>query len=492
VKDDFTARRDILKRMGCALGWVRGPWRLAAKFILVFVVFFLLQAALVAFVGGDRVKHYVERIVYPNLQQQAVYMVADLRRRFGDEQYLMNLSERLHIDFVVKRGEVDFATRADLAGALDNPERTLQADDDDDKWKKRTFRPPPPRHFEHSGFRPGEIGKNQTRLSPRRGGHFRPLEWKDKAALMYREPDFAALLVFDPEFYPVEDNDLWLLGGGTLLLLLFALLAIRRLLSPLQDLRRGISNMEQGVFAQPIASRSDDELGLLARAFNRMSERINEQFRQREQLLADISHELRSPLARMRVALEFLREDKVKHLLLEEVEDQERLLALLLDNARLGALMGGFQLNRTRFDLAELVQRLVAGYKEPRLQLDAKVQPIWIEADITLLPRVLTNLVDNALKYTSDEVDISLSATSGHLLLAVSDRGAGIPEEEHERVFTAFYRLDKSRSPGEKARGYGLGLSLCKRIIEAHKGEIGIDGDYTRGTRVWVRLPRLD
>ena len=334
-----------------ARDWHRRPWRLAAKLVLVLVFFFLLQVALVAIVGGHKVGHYVEQIVYPNLQQQAVYLVTDLRQRSSDAEYLYNLSRRLRIDFAVRQRDHIFATSAGLETALRFPER-LELIYDDHHSKRRSFRPPAPRHAEHFGYFNKVPYKNSFPLrKPGLSGKFSPVEWNDTPALFYRERDFSALLVFSPDLYPVADSALWLLGSGTLLLLILALFCVQRLLRPLQDLRCGISNMEEGRFDQAIVSRSRDEFGMLANAFNRMSERINEQFRQREQLLADISHELRSPLARMRIVLEFLHQKKEKKLLLEEVEEQEHLLALLLDNARLGSLMGNFQPSYSRFDL---------------------------------------------------------------------------------------------------------------------------------------------
>ena len=460
---------------------MRGNWRLALKFVLLFVALFVLQVALVAVIGGYRVWRYIETIIYPNLQQQAVYLISDIRFHIDDHQYLTDLTQRLHIDVAAQKGSSVFASNESMLGVLQ--QKPWMEGYKKRKELKHNFRPPPPRHREH--FERMHKRDNGLVALP---GRFIPIEWDDEPALLYHEHEFVVLLVFDSQFYPVKDQDLWLLGIGTLLLLVLAVMAVRWLLLPLRDLRLGIHNIEHGTFDKPIVCRRKDEFSMLAKAFNRMSGRIDEQLRQREQLLADISHELRSPMARMRLALEFLEQDKVKHLLLEELQDQERLLELILDNVRFGSSLGQFRLQMTRFDLAQLARQLVASYNQERISTSGSEHPLWVVADKTLLMRVFTNLLDNALRYSEGAVQLTLVKHPQHVYFAVSDLGPGIPPEEHERVFEAFYRLDKARSHAPASRGFGLGLSLCKRVVEAHKGAIGIDPEYQEGTRVWVTI----
>jgi signal transduction histidine kinase len=250
--------------------------------------------------------------------------------------------------------------------------------------------------------------------------------------------------------------------------------------------------------------RRVDELAELTRAFNEMAERVERLVRGQRELLANVSHELRSPLARIRIALELLPRDGDAEARLVEVardlDELERLVDDVLTTARLEATRLPTHLGRV--DVSELLTQVAERARHDPLVADGTVQvateaPIVLVADGALLKRALSNLVENAAKYGAPPITLAARAEGDHALLSVTDEGPGIPANERERVFTPFARLDRARTPGgagEPPRGFGLGLTLARRVAEVHGGTITIEPARTvdgqeRGCRVILRIP---
>jgi two-component system OmpR family sensor kinase len=246
---------------------------------------------------------------------------------------------------------------------------------------------------------------------------------------------------------------------------------------------------------------SGDELADLTRAFNDMAERIERLIAGQKELMANISHELRSPLTRIRVALELLPRNGATQARLADVEtdldELERLIEDVLTASRLEAT--GLPPHPELVEAQQLLEDLVERARlDPRLGPDsvriAPGSPVELEADPALLRRALWNLVDNAAKYGAPPVALSAQRHNGSVELSVSDEGPGIPQEERERVLAPFYQMDRARTPGRPARGFGLGLTLASRVAQVHHGNITIGPAETingaeRGCRVTLTLP---
>ena len=226
--------------------------------------------------------------------------------------------------------------------------------------------------------------------------------------------------------------------------------------------------------------RPPDELDQLTRAFNEMAERIESLVRGQKELLANVSHELRSPLARMRVALELLPRDASNAARLDDVEadlvELDRLIEDVLTATRLE--VSGLPAHLAAVDVGELFTQLVARAEHHPLTAGKTVRApggegIVLTADGALLKRALWNLVENAAKYGAPPIELSATREDNMVALRVKDAGAGIAPAERERVFDPFYRGDKARTPGS---GFGLGLTLARRVAEAHGGDITVDG----------------
>ncbi|MEE8526301.1 MAG: ATP-binding protein, partial [Thermoanaerobaculia bacterium] len=252
-------------------------------------------------------------------------------------------------------------------------------------------------------------------------------------------------------------------------------------LRPLRWLRTGVAAVSRGDFTTRVPVVRQDEIGQVAQAFNQMTRRVEQMINDRERLLGDVSHELRSPLARIKVALELLPESDKRDLITKDVRAMESLTAVLLERERVRSVAA-----RTRadgreaefVDLAAVVREVVDGFvdRPPGVELADPTASMEVRADAALMGVLIQNLVDNAIKFSlpdSQPVEVRLRSSNAAVELVVSDDGRGIPEAETERVFEPFVKLDPAR--GHRT-GYGLGLDLCRRIVEAHDGSIELGG----------------
>jgi signal transduction histidine kinase len=243
------------------------------------------------------------------------------------------------------------------------------------------------------------------------------------------------------------------------------------------------------------------EVGELSRAFDEMADRLDRQVRAEKELLANVSHELRTPLARVRLALELAAEGDLaqarRHLagIEGDVAEVEKLVEDVLTASRLelGAAAGAAPLHRAVVAAADLVhaaaERFRAAHPDRALAVDAGPALPAVDADAVLLRRALENLLENAAKYSDPPAPISLAASArdGALVLEVADRGIGVDPADLPRLFTPFFRTDRSRARG--TGGTGLGLALAKRVAEAHGGTIAVESRPGEGTTVRISVP---
>lgn len=240
-----------------------------------------------------------------------------------------------------------------------------------------------------------------------------------------------------------------------------------------------------------------DEVGQLATAFNAMTEQLCQMLERQQQLLRDISHDLRTPLARQRVAIELAGEGVV---------DDDLLASILRQNERLEAMTSqiltlyrvaeqGREIERETirpFLLVDQVLRDVADYAEHsgvdcKLVADERSKVASVLGDASLLERCIDNIVQNALDHTppGHGIHVTLEVSNEKLALTIEDEGPGVPAESLPHLFEPFYRGDKSRGGG----GWGLGLAIARDIVQAHSGEIRAENGEFRGLRVTILLP---
>jgi signal transduction histidine kinase len=285
-----------------------------------------------------------------------------------------------------------------------------------------------------------------------------------------------------------------LLVPAVLLLLMGAVVVaahgfLRRLLSPLRWLGDGVAGLSEGHLDVVVPKRAPDEFGALTDAFNQMVGRVKDMIRARDQLLLDVSHELRSPLTRLKVALELVGDPGMRARMVADVAEMEIMIAELLELERLRD--GG--VSTTRQDLVSLLDEAARNYDDrpPRVRVSSTTPEILVNIDPDRMRMVIRNLLENAVKYslpTSRPVEISVSQTAEAVVIRVTDDGVGIPEGDIERVFEPFFRVDRSRS--KNTGGYGLGLSICKRVMDAHGGSIAVERQAGRGASFVLTFPR--
>jgi signal transduction histidine kinase len=274
----------------------------------------------------------------------------------------------------------------------------------------------------------------------------------------------------------------------------------RSIAAPLERLTSAANRLGEGDLSVRAGLRARGEVGELASAFDEMAERLQRLVRAERELLANVSHELRTPLARIRVALELAAEgdhERARRYLSEIGDDLAELDGLveeILTAARLdGAGPSGLPVHRAPLALAELLGDVAARFRaaDPGRPLSLELAPSLppVEADAPLLRRLVENLLDNARKYSEPGAPVALAARpgDGSVVIEVRDRGIGIEAADLPRLFTAFFRTDRSRVRG--TGGVGLGLALAKRIAEAHGGRIEAESRPGEGTTIRVTLP---
>jgi signal transduction histidine kinase len=244
-----------------------------------------------------------------------------------------------------------------------------------------------------------------------------------------------------------------------------------------------------------------DELGELTRAFNEMAERVERTVRGQQELLANVSHELRSPLTRVRMALELVPRDAGGEARLRDVErdltDLDRVIEDVLTASRLE--LTGLPTRLESIDVPALLGELAERARHDPLLAGRDVDvvtgpPLALVADGVLLKRALWNLVENAAKYGAPPITLAAAVEGDAIVLSVSDNGPGVAPDDRERVLAPFYRGDRARTRDGVA-GVGLGLTLARRVAEVHGGSIRIGPRATEngrdvGCRVAITIPR--
>lgn len=274
------------------------------------------------------------------------------------------------------------------------------------------------------------------------------------------------------------------LGGLLITALLLCYLLALYLTSPIRKLRYATRNLADGDMQTRVAPKLGmrrDELADLARDFDEMAERIESLITSQQRLNRDISHELRSPLARLNVALEIAKQKSNAETapILTRIEtESERLnemIGRLLTLAKLES--GAEELEPVRVDITELLREVAA---DADFEAKAKGKSVEIsKADEcvvmgsqNLLRSAVENVLRNAVRYTNDgtSVDVRLTANNGHASVKISDHGGGVPDDELAHIFRPFYRIGEDRT--RKTGGTGLGLAIAERAVKAHKGTI--------------------
>jgi signal transduction histidine kinase len=262
-------------------------------------------------------------------------------------------------------------------------------------------------------------------------------------------------------------------------------LVVRHLTKPLGTFARAAQRLGVDVKAPPIPESGPAEVRQATRAFNEMQERIRRFVEDRTQMLAAISHDLGTPITRLRLRAELVEDEDQKEKMLADLDDMEKMVSSALAFARDEAASEPHAM----VDLRTLLQRVCddmvdAGHA---ITLDIGDDTVPFGCRPAALRRALTNIIDNAVRY-GHQARVSLDYDQDMVLVRVDDDGSGIPKELQEDVFKPFRRIEASRS--RETGGTGLGLTIARTIIRAHGGDVMLSNRSEGGLRVDVRLPR--
>jgi signal transduction histidine kinase len=273
----------------------------------------------------------------------------------------------------------------------------------------------------------------------------------------------------------------------------------RGMTQPLRDMAGAARKMETGDYRQRVVTSSRDEVGQLAVAFNRMSSELENLERLRRDLVANVSHELKTPISALRAHLENLLDGVEKaqpetlQVMLAQSERLGRLVDQLLELSRLES--GDLPLDRSEIPLRPLVSRVMSEIDVTRSRRDVELAqdvpedlpPVY--ADAERIYQVLFNLLDNAVRFTpaGGRVRVTAARRNGAVDVTVADTGPGISAEHLPRVFERFYRVDTARSRDEG--GTGIGLAIARSVVEAHGGRIWAESEPGRGSTFTFELP---
>ena len=288
-------------------------------------------------------------------------------------------------------------------------------------------------------------------------------------------------------------------GGAALVALLLGIFLSRTISRPIRELTRATHAIAQGDLQQTVNVHSQDELGELATAFNKMSAELSRSINARKQMTADIAHELRTPLSLILGHAEAVHDGVLQptHENFEIIRDEATRLEHLVDDLRTLSLAdaGELSIQPQTISPARLLEEVATLYrfqtrtKDLTLDLDISAPPADIEADPVRLTQVLTNILDNAVRHTpaGGHITLATRATQDGVELLVRDTGPGLSPENLERIFDRFYRADQSRNRDQG--GSGLGMAIARSIILAHGGQIRVESEPGKGLTVIITLP---
>jgi signal transduction histidine kinase len=294
----------------------------------------------------------------------------------------------------------------------------------------------------------------------------------------------------------------YLLWGAALAIAIAIILTFfisRRVLSPIRTLGVTAKKLGKGDFSQRVQVKDHGEVGELAQTFNSMADDLERTEKLRRNMVADIAHELRTPLSNVSGYLEAIRDDVVKPdaSTIASLSEEVDLLSRLVDDLQELALAdaGELKLARQPEDLSQLIQQSVKAIrtrvldKGLEISIDVPEELPLLNIDYHRISQVLRNLLENALKHTPSGGKITVSAApeGKQVRIKVIDNGEGIPAEDLPNMFERFYRVDKSRA--RQAGGSGLGLTIAKRLVESHGGTISVQSELGKGSCFSFALP---
>tara|TARA_B100001996_G_scaffold298270_1_gene238640 strand:- start:138 stop:962 length:825 start_codon:yes stop_codon:yes gene_type:complete len=264
---------------------------------------------------------------------------------------------------------------------------------------------------------------------------------------------------------------------------------VNKMLDPVRLLKRGAERIRQGDLSFRVKSNLQDELGELTESINHMADSLQSMLEAKRQLLMAISHELRTPITKAKLRMEFIPDSQEKEQLKEDIDEIDLLISDLLEAERLNNDHSVLVSEPTK--LAEFVKSVAEQFRsyEGGLAIEIPDEDTEFEIDKLRIRLLITNLLNNAMRHgKANLVRVRVTFAEDRGIIEVKDNGEGISEEHLSQISEPFYRADSSRQ--RNTGGFGLGLYLCRLIAQAHGGQLIIDSKIGQGTRISVNLPQ--
>ena len=265
-----------------------------------------------------------------------------------------------------------------------------------------------------------------------------------------------------------------------LIMISISLIFLKNQTRPITNLAKAAEKFGKGEEIEEFKPSGAAEIRQAGYEFDKMRKRINRHLNQRSEMLSGISHDLRTPLTRMKLQIAFIKDKELTKKLAEDINEMEKML-----NEYLQFTSSSYLEKDEEFNLSELIDFIIKKYNNDNISQNIMPR-VYINGRKNLIQRGINNLIDNAIKY-GERVKVELSKNNNNLFLKIEDDGPGIPKKEYENVFKPFYKIDKGRADAKPS--VGLGLSITSDIIRSHGGNIKLEKSSMNGLEVRVILP---
>ena len=265
-----------------------------------------------------------------------------------------------------------------------------------------------------------------------------------------------------------------------LIIISISLIFLKNQTRPITNLAKAAERFGKGEEIEEFKPSGASEIRQAGYEFDKMRKRIARHLNQRSEMLSGISHDLRTPLTRMKLQTAFIKEEEIKKKLGEDINEMEKML-----NEYLQFTSSSYLEKDEKFDLSHLLNKVIEKYNNKNILKNISPK-IYINGRKNLIQRCINNLIDNAIKY-GEKVKVEMSKSNNNLFIKIEDNGPGIPEEEYNNVFKPFYKIDKGRADSKSS--VGLGLSIASDIIRSHGGNIKLEKSSLNGLGVKIFLP---
>ena len=265
-----------------------------------------------------------------------------------------------------------------------------------------------------------------------------------------------------------------------IIMVIISLIFLKNQTRPITALAKVAERFGKGEDIEEFKPSGAAEIRQAGLEFDKMRKRINRHLNQRSEMLSGISHDLRTPLTRMKLQTAFIKDKDISEKLTEDINEMEKMLNEYLQFTSLS-----YKEKDELFNLSQLIDEIIEKYNNKNISKNLSPR-VYLNGRKNLIKRCINNLIDNSIKY-ANKVNIELSKKNTNLFIKIEDGGPGIPEKEYDNVFKPFYKIDKSRADSKSS--VGLGLSIASDIIRSHGGNIKLEKSSLNGLGVKIFLP---